>query len=176
MEKFSDIISVNAFLLKNDEKHFLKLYRKYTPILYPFILRSLNYNHYLTEEIIQETWVRVVQSLRSFKWKSSFQTWLFGIAINVKREFTRSKENEHVEINSFKEKTIDEDKTSLEKLDLENAVAALPEGYKNVLMLHDIYGFKHKEISEILGIKEGTSKSQLSHARAAMQKFLSEKN
>ncbi len=92
------------------------------------------------------------------------------------KQFIRSKENEHVEVSSYEEKIIDDDKTSMEKLDLENAVAALPGGYKNVFMLHDIYGFKHKEISKMLGIKEGTSKSQLSHARAAMEKFLSEKN
>ena len=176
VEKISDFINVNAFLLRNDEKRFLKLYRKYTPILYPFILRSLNYNHYMTEEIIQETWVRAVQNLKFFKWKSSLQTWLFGIAINVKKEFLRSKEKEHVEINSIEDKISYEDAGSSERFDLENAISALPDGYKNVLMLHDVYGFKHKEISEMLGIKIGTSKSQLSHARAAMQKFLTEKN
>lgn len=174
MGKLSDFISVKAFLFHNDEKRFLQLYRKYTPMLYPFLLRSLNFNNYITEEIVQETWVRVVQNLNRFKWNSSFKTWLFGIAINVKKEFLRERDKT---TDNFTGSDSELGRQNMnENIDLENAMSSLPEGYKNIFMLHDVHGFKHREISAMLGIKVGTSRSQLSHARAALRKFLMEKN
>ncbi len=174
MKKIVDLINITAFLLNNDERYFLPLYRKYTPMLYQFLLKSLNSNHYIVEEIIQETWVRVIQNLTTFKWRSSFKTWLFGIAINIKKEFLR--ENSSIKNEYFQLNPIPDNGYKPDSIDLDKAMATLPEGYKNIFILHDVQGFKHREIAEILGIEIGTSKSQLSRARSAMRKFLTEKN
>ena len=62
--------------------------------------------------------------------------------------------------------------TSIDMIDLEKALSKLPTGYREILLLHDLEGYKHHEIAELLGIKDGTSKSQLFNARRMMRKFL----
>ena len=64
------------------------------------------------------------------------------------------------------------DSGSVGSSDLERAIAELPNGYREVLVLHDVEGYTHKEIASMLGIEEGTSKSQLSRARRAMRTWL----
>ena len=63
----------------------------------------------------------------------------------------------------------------VDKIALENAIEQLPDGYKNVFMLHDVQGFEHEEVARILGCSVGTSKSQLHKARLKLQKLLKKK-
>lgn len=63
---------------------------------------------------------------------------------------------------------------SITSIDLDNGIAKLPPGYRQIIVLHDVEGYKHKEIAELLDITEGTSKSQLFYARKALREYLSE--
>jgi len=162
----------DAVVQGGDERAFRSLYRRYTPMLYPFVLRVLGGSVADAEDVVQETWVRAVKQLGKFRWESSLRTWLTAIALNLSREVLRKRGRDRTE-----ELTPDHVLPARpgrvhERLDLESAIARLPSGYRTVLVLHDIEGFTHEEISQQLGVAVGTSKSQLFDARRAMRALL----
>ena len=161
---------VEDFLSTQSERAFQQLYRDKTPHLYRMALRITDYNEPLAQELIQSMWVTAIRKLAGFQWKSTLKTWLIGILINLNREeiYSQQKKKDHEEVN---ENTL-VSKQSNHGLDLEQALANLPLGYKTVIILHDIEGYQHKEIAALLNIEEGTSKSQLFQARKAMRKWL----
>jgi RNA polymerase sigma-70 factor, ECF subfamily len=163
-----DKIFVKGFLLTRSESLFRHLYRKHSIVMYRLALQLTNKDLVGAEDIVQETWLRAIESLQSFKWNSTLRTWLCGILINCAREHLRKKGSSIINVihPSF------ESPQGEWKIDLQNALWQLPLGYREVLLLHDLQGYKHHEIASMLGISEGTSKSQLFHARKAMQKFL----
>lgn len=170
MNYFEDKLLVKGFLLSGSERLFRQLYRKHTLSVYRLALQLTNKDIQGTEDIIQEAWVRAVEKLNDFKWNSSFKTWLSGIVINCCREHLRKKKSNLVSFANIEEEFCYTPSTN--KIDLQNALAMLPLGYREVLLLHDMEGFKHEEIGQLLGISEGTSKSQLFHARKAIKKIL----
>lgn len=146
-----------------DEAAFRELYRQHTPRLYAVTLRLLS-RHSDAEDAVQEAWLRAVRGLNAFRGESSFATWLTGIGIRCALEILR-KRNPLI-------LTPEEPSTSANQeivVDLERAVAGLPDGYRTVLVLHDIEGRTHEEIAALLDIEPGTSKSQLFHARRALR-------
>ncbi|HSU27909.1 MAG TPA: RNA polymerase sigma factor, partial [Chitinophagaceae bacterium] len=94
-----------------------------------------------------------------------------GIVINCCREYNRKKTYSNTTIEDI-ENLLGITQNPEMKVDIQKALIELPEGYREVLVLHDIEGYKHEEISTLLGISEGTSKSQLFHARKAIKKLL----
>lgn len=165
---------MDAFLRRSDEDSFRTLYRFHTPDLYRFVLRILGGRDPEAEEAVQMTWVLAVQRLAGFRWESSLRTWLSGIALNVCREVRRRRTREHATQRAGKGESISTSpRRDPATLDLEEAVASLPEGYREVLVLHDIEGYTHEEIARLLGIDPGTSKSQLSRARRELRARLS---
>jgi RNA polymerase sigma-70 factor (ECF subfamily) len=168
---------VSGFLRRREEKAFRALYRRHTPALHRIILRLANGRREDSEEILQNTWFRAVEHLSGFRWESSLRSWLVGIAINCWRELNRRAGR----IEALADPMAVQDVEGLPRLngaigriDLERAIAGLPDGYREVLVLHDIEGYTHSEIGYILGIEAGTSKSQLSHARRAVRARLTE--
>ena len=162
---------VARFLDARDEASFRALYRAHTPALLLFARRLLGRAADDAEDAVQEAWVRAVGRLGGFRWESSLRTWLVGTTLNCCREALRRRrppgnpegpaefENEPV--------------GALESApDLEAFVRSLPDGYREVLVLHDIEGYTHSEISAALGIAIGTSKSQLSRARRTIRAWL----
>ena len=166
---------VNDFLHSRSEKAFRALYRSKTPHLYRMALR-LTQNDTLSEELIQETWMIAIRKLAEFEWRSELKTWLVGILINLSRK--KRKETESLEAMDqatlAQAEPIVDQGWSITSIDLENGIAKLPPGYRQIIVLHDIEGYKHKEIAELLDITEGTSKSQLFYARKALREYLSE--
>jgi RNA polymerase sigma-70 factor (ECF subfamily) len=164
----------SAFLESGDEDAFRTLYRRHAPALYAFLLRVSRGRTADAEEALQECWLRAVQSLLGFRWESSLRGWLRGIAVNCARERRRSAELE------TEWDLEDEPAASLkgvapdriDPIDLERAIEALPDGFREVFLLHDVEGHTHEEIGRMLGIAAGTSKSQLSRARAALRAHL----
>lgn len=171
MSQIKDKLLIRSFLLTRSEYVFKQIYRAYSEDIYRLIFFMMNRDKEASEDILQETWIRSIQNLAGFKFNSSLKTWLCGIALNCCREYNR-KRNFYVE--GFKENDMPFDiQDSLEtKLDIVKALSFLPEGYKEILILHDMEGMKHKEISTLLGITEGTSKSQLFNARRSIKKLL----
>ena len=115
------------------------------------------------------TWLQAVERLREFRWESAFGTWLAAIGLNRARDQIRRMSRRAVVPlpDSLPAKESGEG-----WVDLERAIARLPEGYRTVLVLHDVEGLTHEEIGAALGVTAGTSKSQLFAARRAMRGLL----
>ena len=156
-----------------DEAAFRTLYRRHTPALNQFVLRLLGGDEHDVEDVLQETWIRGVDRLADFRWEASLRSWLSGIALNLCRGLFRRKERGWVTL-QVKDEPVVEAPHELELMDLESAIAALPDGYRTVLVLHDVEGFTHEEIGARLEISANTSKSQLSRARRAVRIALAE--
>ena len=150
------------------EDAFRTLYRAHTPALYALALRLTGSDQHESEDLVQETWVRATRKMSTFRGESALRTWLCSVLINVRRERTRSawRMVDAPDIEPASPPTDDA------AFDLERAIAALPEGARDIFVLHDIYGYAHHEIAEMLGVVEGTSKSQLSRARMLLRSAL----
>lgn len=166
---------VENFIANKSERNFRALYNTYANDLMNTTLYLTKYDEVLSKDLFQETWVTAIEKINSFQYRSSFKTWITGILINKTREQNRKlKSNIHLEVNHDK---ISESGANLNLvLDLKKAILSLPDGYRIAITLHDIQGFKHAEIAELLNIKIGTSKSQLSHARKALRNLLKSYN
>jgi len=173
IEDLEDRILVRDFLESRGEERFRVLYRRHSPILGRTIYRILRGDSDDTAEVLQITWIRAVERLDQFEWRSSLRSWLTGIALNCSREHLRQRKrtsSDPIELHEPVEPP--RVLRRLDRVDLEKAIDSLPNGYRQVLVLHDIEGYTHQEIGGLLGIEAGTSKSQLSRARKAMRVWL----
>src|SRR5512134_3839769 len=171
----TDSALVAAVLERGDEAAFRVLYRRHTPRLHLFVLRLLAGYEHDAEDVVQETWIHSVEGLAGFRGQARFATWLTGIGLNVARKRLRWRATRA-------ETSLGEDPperggdptagTPESRIDLERAIALLPDRSREVLVLHDVEGWTHEEISRSLGIAEGTSKSQLHHARRRMRTLM----
>lgn len=174
MNRVEDQKLVRDFLRTRSESAFTDLYQSKTPHLYKMALR-LTQDEYQSEELLQEMWIIAVKKLDKFEWRSELKTWLIGILINLAR--AKRKEREKEVISDQQEMVAEVSSAELtfsNSYDLENGIATLPPGYRQIIILYDIEGYKHREIADLLDISEGTSKSQLFHARKMLREYLSE--
>ena len=153
-----------------DEGAFRALYGRHTPALFQLALRLMAGNEPEAEEAVQETWIRAVEKLEQFRWESSLRTWLKAIAVNVCRQAYRRRAREWSEVTEDMLSVPSGEPTL--RIDLERAIAALPPGYRSVIILHDVEGHTHEEIGRLLTISPGTSKAQLFRARRAVRALL----
>lgn len=160
---------VKRFLIDRDESSFRTLYRAHTPALYLFTLRILGHTPQDAEDVVQEAWIRAIRRLADFRWESSFRTWLSGIALNCCREISRNRPT--MELKAVSAENVSTNGRTFQS-DIEMCVSNLPDGCREVLVLHDIEGYTHKEIAEKMEITEGTSKSQLFRARTKLRAML----
>ncbi len=166
---------VAGFLEEGDEGAFRRLYAAHTPRLYLSLLRICGGREPEAEELLQETWIRAASALAFFRWESALSTWLHGIALNVWREAARVRQGRGLSLEQLPEDPPEprEGPGKEASLDLERAVRRLPDGYREVLVLHDIEGYSHEEIAALLSIAPGTSKSQLYRARRRLKDWIS---
>jgi RNA polymerase sigma factor (sigma-70 family) len=161
---------IEAVARNGDEAAFRRLYRRHTPRLHLVALRLVGGNEMDAEDVVQESWLRAVRKLTAFRWDAAFATWLIAIGINVARETLRKRSPAPAEDGLPEPASPPPPHEG--RLDLERAIARLPEGYRTVLVLHDVEGWTHGAIGERLGISAGTSKSQLFAARRAMRALI----
>ncbi len=135
------------------------------------------------EEFTQEAFIKAWEALPSFRGESSFSTWLHRLTVNVVLGRLRSSSRRSAMIlpmedpDEIDRTSIRKDETgsrSGETMDLEQAIAALPTGARTVFILHDVEGYRHEEIAEMMGVTAGTSKGQLHRARKLLREALSE--
>lgn len=156
---------------RRDPRSFSLLYERHTPHVYRFALRLTAGDHAAAEDLVHDAWVLAVEKLPGFEWRSSFRTWLAAIVVNLARARLRSESRlaPAVETTVHNEGPL---RGLIDRMDLVRALQGLAPGFRIVLMLHDVEGYTHQEIAKLLAIDEGTSKSQLSRARAAMRRAL----
>lgn len=161
---------------------FEEIYKRHHRRVYSICLRMLQ-NTSEAEDLTQDVFIQLYRKIGSFRGDSAFTTWLHRMTVNqvlmhfrkrtVKYEKTTEEGETPVQIvtgtsNPEKMRIVD-------KIALDNAIEQLPEGYKNVFVLHDVRGYEHEEVAKILGCSVGTSKSQLHKARLKLQKLLRKK-
>ena len=148
-----------------DRRAFERLYRSHVGRVTRLCLRLTGHRE-TAEDCVQDTFVSAWRALSNFQSRSTFSTWLYRIAVNA--VLARRRGLAH----SF-EVTVDTDAGELDRrvttdtpaIDLEAAIAGLPDGARHVLVLVGLYGFSHEEAGRELGIAVGTSKAQLHRAR-----------
>jgi RNA polymerase sigma-70 factor (ECF subfamily) len=156
-----------------DMRAFERLYRANIGRVYAVCLR-MSGDPAQADELVQSAFVRAWQRIGSFRGDSAFSTWLHRLAVNVVLEDRRSNQRAIVRLHDDAEADPRE-RTPVPagtRLDLERAVALLPDGARQVLVLHDVEGWPHDEIAAAMGISVGTSKSQLSRARSLLRESL----
>lgn len=166
---------VESFLRTRGEEPFRLLYARHSPYLFGLASRLLGPAREDAADALQDAWLRASRSLVDLQWRSSLRTWLAGILVNCCREITRRRiRRVELELTGEFLDAVAPIERPISTSDLERALAQLPEGYRTLIVLHDVNGFTHEEIGSILGINIGTSKSQLSRGRKAIRMLLTQ--
>lgn len=129
------------------------------------------------EDLLQEIFLQAYRKLSEFSGDSSVGTWLYRLAMNRCLDHPKSRQTRTSNATTQLDDEIVPGRTRatdgcIKRLDLERAIARLPEGARAAFLLHDVEGFQHQEIAAILCISEGTSKSQVHKARLKMRALL----
>jgi RNA polymerase sigma-70 factor, ECF subfamily len=169
-----------------DEAMFELLYRRHSRRVYAVCLRMLK-DPAEAEELTQEAFLLLFRKIHTFRGESAFSTWLHRLAVNRVLMCLRRKTLQAVSL----DEPLDAKETSgppaidlgcvdrvlegaLDRINLERCIKRLPTGYRTIFLLHDVQGYKHQEIAEILGRSVGDSKSQLHKARGQLRSMLHE--
>jgi len=158
-------------VIEGREGAFRDMYRAHTPALYRLAMRMAGGSESTAEDVLQEAWVRAVRGLPAFRLQSALRTWLSAIVVRCALERIRWEERDGDELPD-ELPAAPEGGDPASQIDIERAFEGMPSGYRAVLVLHDIEGYRHEDIGGLLGIAPGTSKSQLSRARAWMRRAL----
>ena len=165
---------------------FEQLYRRYSRRVYALCLRIVK-NDSEAEDLTQEAFLRLFRKIHTFRGEASFSTWLHRLATNV--ALMRLRRKRYTEVSMDANSEPDEDESgphvelggpdlrlsgALDRVNLRRAIEQLPEGYKEMFILHDVEGYEHHEIAKILGCSSGNSKSQLYKARLRLRELLQE--
>lgn len=167
-----------ARLVRGDEEAFDEFYRCLSTRLFSLALR-LSANRSQAEDMTQEIFLHLLRKIHLYNGEASLSTWSYRVAVNFfisQLRRTRRDGNlvhlDQLEAGPAVPAALQQQEPPLDRFDLEKGLAALPPGYREVLILHDVEGHPHQEIAALLGIAEGTSKSQLHHARLRIREFL----
>lgn len=155
--------------LQNDRIAQKELFDKYYKAMFNTALRIVG-NKESTHDAVQETFIHVFNNLHQFQFRSTLGAWIKKILI---REALRKKKKINPDsgrVGTFEEPVVWPEDLSGDYL--QKAIMELPDGFRMVFTLVEIEGYSHKEVAQILHISEGTSKSQLYHAKKSLQKKL----
>ncbi len=167
---------------QGDARAFETLYHLHKRRVYSLCLR-MTANTAAAEDLTQEAFLQLFRKIGTFRGESAFSTWLHRMAVNVVLMQLRKKGLAIVPL----EETLDSEEESakkepgaddlrlagsIDRLQLENAIEELPPGYKKIFLLHDVEGYEHNEIAEMVGCSIGNSKSQLHKARMRLRELL----
>ena len=169
-----------------DAAAFEFLYRLHSRRVYALCLRMVN-NPADAEDLMQEAFLQLFRKIGTFRGESAFSTWLHRMTVNVVLMRLRKKA---LPVASLEETTEPDEDTggprkdigapdlrlsgAVDRVNLERSVEKLPPGYRTVFMLHDVQGYEHNEIADIMGCSVGNSKSQLHKARTRLRDLLQE--
>ena len=163
-------------LRSGDERALEGLYRLHAGRVYALGLR-LTADEGRAEEIVQDVFLQAWRRIGSFEGRSRFSTWLYRLTVNRALDTMRraaGNRREWLDVESLDRPSPDHGTDAA--MDLESAIASLPEGARVVFVLHDVEGYRHEEISDLSGIAPGTSKAQLFRARRLLRARLGRPN
>ena len=158
---------------------FEEIYRAHSARLFALIHRMLG-NAADAEDLLQEVFLSAHRKLDGFRGESALGTWLYRLATNHCLDYLRSRAAKTGQLTD----ALDDEpmlpdagsrviaETTVAKMDLERALAQLPQGCRAAFLLHDVEGLEHREVADALGIAEGTSKSQVHKARLRLRALL----
>jgi len=163
-----------------DAGAFEELYRQHARRLFSLVVRMIG-SVDDAEDLLQEVFLQAHRKLAGFRGDSALGTWLYRLTMNHCLDHLRGRQ---ARMNRATESLDDERSdepmapspaipAQVSRLDLERAITRLPDGARAAFLLHDVEGFEHREIAQILGISEGTSKSQVHKARMKLRAILS---
>jgi RNA polymerase sigma-70 factor, ECF subfamily len=164
---------------QGDLSAFETIYRTHSGRLYSVACRMLG-NPADAEDLLQDIFLVAHRKLDSFRGESALGTWLYRLATNLCLDYLRSRAAKSGQLTD----ALDDEpaladagsrrlaEQTVTKMDLERALAQLPEGCRSAFVLHDVEGLEHREVAEVLGIAEGTSKSQVHKARLRLRGIL----
>jgi RNA polymerase sigma-70 factor, ECF subfamily len=165
---------------KGDLAAFEEVYRAHAGRLYSLTCRMLG-NPTDAEDLLQDIFLAAHRKLDSFRGEAALGTWLYRLATNLCLDHLRSRTGRTNQLTDAldDEPSVPDDASrrlaerAVTRMDLERALAKLPEGCRAAFILHDVEGLEHREVAEALGIAEGTSKSQVHKARLRLRAILS---
>jgi RNA polymerase sigma-70 factor (ECF subfamily) len=167
---------------RGDEAAFSALFETHKRRVYSLCLRMTG-NTAEAEDLTQEAFLQLFRKISTFRGESAFSTWLHRLVVNVVLMHLRKKGLQQVsldETDNSQEEPVkrdygDDDQRlmgSVDRISLTRAIEGLPPGYRAVFVLHDVEGYEHNEIAEIMGCSIGNSKSQLHKARMKLRESL----
>lgn len=162
-----------------DADAFEQIYRRHFRRVFALCMRMLG-DPTRAEDMTQEVFVQLFNKIGSFRGESAFTTWLHRMTVNLvlmyfRKASTRSElltDEGETPIQIVRGTENPETMPVVDRIALERAVQQLPPGYRSVFVLHDVEGYEHEEISKMMGISAGTSKSQLHKARLKLRHLL----
>lgn len=165
---------------QGDLAAFEEIYAAHAGRLYNLACRMLG-NTADAEDLLQEIFLSAHRKLDSFRGDSALGTWLYRLAMNQCLDYLRSRTARTNQVTGALDDEFGLDdagsrrlaEQTVSRVDLERALARLPEGCRAAFVLHDVQGLEHREVAEILGVAEGTSKSQVHKARLRLRAMLS---
>jgi len=163
-----------ALAASGDRRAFERLYHANVNRVFAICVR-MSGDRTRAEELTQDVFVRVWEKLPLFRAESAFSTWVHRLAVNVILNARKAEGRERARREPDGEDVLEARGSSPhhgDRMDLEKAIATLPPGARRVFVLHDIEGYKHEEIAEMLGVTAGGSKAQLHRARMLLREAL----
>lgn len=168
-----DVDSDVVLAARGDTSAFERLYRTHVSRIHNLTRRMLGSHE--ADEVTQDIFVRTWQKLGQFRGESAFGTWLHRLAVNVviekRRSFAIHRERMSDDPRALDALTVAPARADL-TVDFEAAIEQLPPGAREIFVLHDVEGYKHREIAAMLDVTSGTSKRQLHRARMLMRQHL----
>lgn len=158
-----------------DREAFERLYRRHVARIHSMARRMLGAED--ADDATQEAFIRAWEKLGTFRGDAAFGTWLHRLAVNVMlatRSAAARTERRFAQEGAVADRPHRPGLDLETEMDFEAAIATLPAGAREVFVLHDVEGFKHREIAAMLGVEAGTSKAQLHRARMALRAYLGE--
>ena len=157
------------FATENNRQAQQQIYSHFSPKMLSVCRQYLKDTHQ-AEDVMITAFMKVFTNLKNFQHNGSFEGWVRRIMVNECISFIRvNKKVKYIEEEVYFEESFNNIESQFSLDDIQSLIDNLPDGYKMVFNLYAIEGFKHKEIASMLEISEGTSKSQLSHARKMLQ-------
>ena len=172
---------------QGDGAAFQTLYEAHKRRVYSICLRMVN-NTAEAEDLTQEAFLQLFRKIGTFRGESAFTTWLHRMSVNVVLMKLRKKSLPEVSLEETLEPqnedgpkrdigTVDSQlSSSIDRVTLARAIGDLPAGYRKIFVLHDVDGYEHNEIAEMIGCSIGNSKSQLHKARMKLRELLQQQN